>query len=474
MRGRKKFLTHSLLFLFFLTGIFFLTYKFVIPVLIEQAVEERLSRELGKEVRLGKVDLSLFRGIKFYQLFIYEPGEEKKIFLQVEELQIDYCFHEILDNFREKSKNFQKWQLALKITSLEITFQGWHLENLYLPLRIEDSLLIGEDLDVELYGGSLQGSFSLNLASDPKDYQFEGTLSGLNLNRLAVIAWNAQEEKEAEGILKANFHLQGIVGDWKNISGQGKITSPEITFQGWHLENLYLPLRIEDSLLIGEDLDVELYGGSLQGSFSLNLASDPKDYQFEGTLSGLNLNRLAVIAWNAQEEKEAEGILKANFHLQGTVGDWESLSGQVEASMVEGDLGELPLLGDLMAILPLLSREKVVFRKGEASFTIDEGIVATEDLTLTSEQVKVLIRGKMDFQGYFQPSLVYRVSFSRGFLDEVPLIGDILSFIIDEAGHLIAQVEVTGSLKEPKYRLIPLAKGMRDFLRMFQYARNDN
>ena len=365
MRGRKKFLTYSLLFLLFLIGALFLAYKFVIPVLIEQAVEERLSRGLEKEVRLGKVDLNLFRGIKFHQLFIYEPGEEKEIFLQVEELQIDYCFSEILDNLREKGKNFQKWQLTLKATSPEIIFQGWRLENLELPLRVESSQLIGEDLEVELYGGSLKGSFSLNLTPDQKDYQFEGTLSDLDLNRLAV-EWGTQGEKEVRGILKASFHLKGTAGDWKNLSGQG------------------------------------------------------------------------------------------------------------EASIAEGYLGKLPLLGDLMAILPLLSREKVIFRKGSASFTIHEGVVATEDLTLTSDQVKVLAQGKIDFQGYFRPSLVYRVSFSKGFLDEVPLIGDILSFVIDEAGHLIAQVEVTGSLREPKYRLIPLAKGIRDFLKMFQSHPGDD
>ncbi|MCD5401992.1 AsmA-like C-terminal region-containing protein [candidate division NPL-UPA2 bacterium] len=365
MRGRKRFLTYSLLFLLLLIGALFLAYKFVIPVLIEQAVEERLSRGLEKEVRLGKVDLNLFRKIKFHQLLVYEPEEEKKIFLQVEELQIDYCYSEILDNLREKGKNFRKWQLTLEVTSSEIIFRGWRLESLYLPLRVESSQLIAEDLEAKLYEGSLKGSFSLNLASDQKDYQFEGTLSGLDLNRL-VVELGAPGEKEIRGILEVNFHLKGTVGELKNLSGYG------------------------------------------------------------------------------------------------------------EVSIVEGKLWELPLLGDLMAILPVPSLEGIVFREGKMSFAISEGIVATEDLTLTSDQVKVRGQGKIDFQGYFWPSLTYRISFSKGLLDEVPLIGDIISFIIDEAGYLIAQVEVTGSLKEPKHRLIPLVKGIEDFLRIFQSHPGDD
>ncbi len=364
MRIGKKFLSYSLLFLLLLTGILFLAYKFVIPVLIEQALEERLSRELEKEVRLEKVDLNLFRRIEFHRLLIYEPGEEKKVFLQIEELQIDYCPNEVLDNLREKGKNFRKWQLALKVTSPEIIFRGWRLENLELPLRVENSQLLGEDLEVELYGGSLKGSFSLNLASDQKDYQFEGILSGLDLNQL-MVELGAQGEEEVGGTLKVDFHLKGTAGDWKNLSGQGK------------------------------------------------------------------------------------------------------------ASIVEGNLGELPLLGGLMAILPLLSRERVVFREGRASFTIQEGVVATEDLTLTSDQVNLLMQGKIDFQGYFRPSLTYKISFSRGFIDELPLLGNTISSLLDEAGHLMAQVEVTGSLREPKYRVVPLAKGLRDIMRIFSTPPGD-
>ncbi len=366
MKGRKKFFAYSLLFLLLLIGVLFLAYKFVIPTLIEQVIEERLERGLGKEVRLGKVDISLLGRIKLYQLLVYEPGEEKKIFLQMEELQIDYCYSEILGNFREKGRDFRKWQFALKATSPEIIFRGWHLENLKLPLRVEGSRLIAEDLEVELYGGSLKGSFSLNLAPDRKDYRFEGTLSGLDLNRLLA-----------------------------ELSPPG--------------------------------------------------------------------------------ERWIEGILKVNFHLQGRMGNLENLSGQGTVSLAEGRIGEILLLGELGAtMLPLPFLEKATFREGEMSFVVSEGLIATEDLTLTSGQVHLSGRGKMDFQGYFRPSLVYRVSFSRGFIDEVPLIGNIISALLDEAGYLMAQVEVTGSLREPRHRLIPLVKGIRDFLGMLQSHPGDD
>ena len=92
----------------------------------------------------------------------------------------------------------------------------------------------------------------------------------------------------------------------------------------------------------------------------------------------------------------------------------------------------------------------------------------TKDLTLTSDQVKLLAEGKMDFQGNFRPSFIYKVSFSKGLLGKLPLVGTIISFVIDETGYLIAQVEVTGSLKKPQYRLIPLVQGLKNLFRIFK------
>lgn len=359
VRRKKKFLTSFLLLLLLLIGALFLTYKFVVPALIEYALEERLEEGLKKEVHLGRVDFNLFRGVEFQHLLICEPGREEKVFLQAEEFKIGYLIGDVLDNLRKKGKNFREWQLTLEAGSPEIIFRGWRLENLEFPLRLENSQLIGEGLKTELYGGTLKGSFSLNLSSGPKDYRFQGALSGFDLSRL------------------------------------------------------------------GERV-------------------------------------------NSSKKKKFKGILAASLNVKGTVGDLKELSGQGEVSIVEGKLWEFPLLGGLMAILHVPSLEKVTFREGKANFTISEGMVATEDLTLNSDKVKISAEGKVDFQGYFRPSLTYRISFSKGFVEDVPLVGDIISFIIDEAGYLIAQVEVTGSLKNPKPQLIPLAKGLRNIFRIFK------
>lgn len=365
MRRKKKFLSSFLLLLLLLIGAFFLTYKFVIPALIEYVIEERLEEGLKKEVNLGRVDFSLFRGMEFHRLLVYEPGEEGKMFLQVEEFKIDYRLDEIIDNLKGKGRNFREWQLTLKASSPEIIFRGWRLENLELPLRLESSQLITEDLKVELYGGSLNGSFSLNLGSDQKDYRFQGALSGFDLSRLGE--------------------------------------------------------RVSSS-----------------------------------------------------KKKKFKGILAAGFNLKGTAGELKDLNGHGEVSIVEGELWEFPLLGGLMAILHVPSLDKVTFREGKANFTISEGMVATEDLTLISDKVKLSAQGKVDFQGYFRPSLTYRISFSKGLLGEVPLVGDIISFVIDEAGYLIAQVEVTGSLKKPKHRLVPLVKGIKNLFRIFNSRPGNN
>ena len=351
MKIKKKLLLFSLLLLFLLMGALYLTCKFIIPAQIKDTIEDRLGEGLKREVNLKRVNFNLFEGIELHHLLVYEPGKEEKIFLKVEELKIDYLLGEVLDNLREKGKNFREWQLTLKVSSPEVIFRGFRLENLELPLRMEGSQLVIEDLRADIYGGSLNASLDLNLVSEEKDFQFQGTF------------------------------------------------------------------------------------------FDVDLARAGKDTGFFG-------------------EKEIKGILKASFYLRGRADNWKSFSGHGEVSIVRGEIGEFPFPVGLMPIFRLPSLKKAIFRQMLATFTISEGIIATEDLTLIGDQVKLLGRGKIDFQGYFRPSLVYKMHFSRGFLEKLPLIGNIISSIIDEVGHLIVQVEVTGSLKEPQRQLIPLAKGI--------------
>lgn len=353
-----KSLFFSLLLLGLFVGALLLTYKFVVPILIKHVVEYRLEKDLKQQVRIGRVDFNILKGIEFHRLLIYKPGEKAGILLQAREVRIDYLPGEILDDLRENGKNFKKWHLSLKVTSPEVIVGRFQLENLEIPLRLTSSRLITGDLKGGLYGGSLKGYFSFNLGSERKDYRFQGRLAQVDLSRLPIGA--TSPKKRLKGILAASVNLKGTAGGLKNLSGYGKI------------------------------------------------------------------------------------------------------------SLVKGRIAEFPLLGGLMAFLHLPSLDKVAFREGKANFTISEGILDTEDLTLTSDQVKLLAEGKMDFQGNFRPSFIYKVSFSKGLLGKLPLIGSIISFVIDETGYLIAQVEVTGSLKKPKYRLIPLVQGLKNIFRIFK------
>ncbi|NOX96854.1 MAG: AsmA-like C-terminal region-containing protein [Nitrospirae bacterium] len=355
----KKFLSSSLLFLILLMGAFFLIYKFIVPVLMKQVIEDGLAKGLKKDVSLERVDFSLLRGMELHRLFIYEPGT-KKIFLQAKEVKVDYHIDEILENLRSEGKDFRKWQLNLKASSPETIFWGFRLENLSIPFRFEGSKLIIEDLKAKLYGGNLKGSYVFNFGAAKKNYRFQAALSRIDLSKLRRKANSSP--KKLEGILFASINLQGIADGSKNLSGSGKV------------------------------------------------------------------------------------------------------------SVVKGKLLEFPLLGNLMAIFRIPSLEKIVFRKGKANFTISKDIVTTKDLTLISDQVKLSAKGSIDFHGYFRPSFVYKISFSKGFLGEVPLIGNIISSVIDEAGYLIAQVELTGSLKKPKFKLVPLVRGLKDFFGKFGFS----
>ena len=244
---------------------------------------------------------------------------------------------------------------------------------------------------------------------------------------------------------------------------EGEISSPEIMIKGCQIRNLHLPVLLHESVLEAAEFRGDFYQGRLRGSFRLDLSASQPDYTLSADISRADLSGLVR---DISSKREIEGRLRAEVFLRRD-GDPSGLSGHGSVKIDEARLWEIPLLRGLTTLLHIPSYKKIVFDEVKGNFTIADGTVRTENLSLVSAQVKLLAKGTMDFQGKIKDRITVEVSFSKGFLEEVPLIGKSISSIIDEAGKLIAQVEVTGSIKEPKYRLVPLAPGIRDLLGIF-------
>lgn len=334
----------------------------------------------------------------------------------------------------------------------------------FLAYRFALPVLIEKRLEKRLKREVSLGRVSLRL------------LQGIELYDLVIYDRTGGERFLHAGKLCIDYHFDQVI---KNLKERGKdfkgwevtlkATSPEMVLRGFRLKGVYLAIQLENYQLTLKELRANLCQGNLKGSFDLDLVSS--EYVFQGDISQFDLK--TMVEELSFSKKEVQGILEAKLSLKGNGAGLNNLSGHGHCIIREGKLWEFPFLGGLVVFLRVPYLEKVAFREGKANFTILDGIVMTRNLTLISDQVKLLAKGRIDFQGKIKDHIMVEISFSKGFLDDIPLIGEILSFVIDEAGKFIAQVEVTGSIKEPKYRLVPLAGGIRDLLGIFGVYESD-
>ena len=252
--------------------------------------------------------------------------------------------------------------------------------------------------------------------------------------------------------------------DPKNWHLEGEMSSSEIVIKGCRIKNVYLPIRLHESRLEVANLRGDFYRGRLQGSFRLDLTTPQPGYTFTADISKADLDWLVRDVFS---KREIAGRIDAELVLRGR-GSLAEASGQGSVRIDEARLWKIPLLGGLAAFLRIPSYEKVVFDEVKGSFTIAEGTVRTEDLSLISDQVRLFIRGYL-IDAERNLDLMVRTRFSKGLLERVPILGKIFSFLVDEAGNAVVQVRVRGPINHPEqieYKIapIPIMRSLKEFL----------
>jgi len=97
--------------------------------------------------------------------------------------------------------------------------------------------------------------------------------------------------------------------------------------------------------------------------------------------------------------------------------------------------------------------ENIVLTDAFGNFTIANNRVYTEDFKLLSKVASLLWVGSIGFDSTLDFNITGR--FAENVIKQTTEPGRIASAILHEAGSLIMEVRLTGTLKEPIYQIVP-------------------
>jgi len=174
------------------------------------------------------------------------------------------------------------------------------------------------------------------------------------------------------------------------------------------------------------------YGGTLSGTLDLDLRPTPANYTVDMKLDKVDFQRFMVRSFHYDK---STGTMVAHGKFAGTLGVLASMTGQGDASVDDGDITGIPLLGSLTPLIPGFSAADAA----HGTYQIANGFIRTDDLNITSETLALIGEGNYNF-------VADKLDLNMRVNTRVPLFG-ILAYPVSK----IFEFHAAGTMKDPQW-----------------------
>lgn len=144
------------------------------------------------------------------------------------------------------------------------------------------------------------------------------------------------------------------------------------------------------------DLNGALFGGRVKGTAEVSIKKERPGHKASVVLEGVDFPSLTKLYFSFDS---AKGRLNARYDFSGKGGDARTMEGRGQLAVTEGNVFAIPFLGPLSSILNTIvpGMGYNVARKATTTFTIDQGVIATNDLEIQGQGFSMYGGGKLFF-----------------------------------------------------------------------------
>lgn len=254
-----------------------------------------------------------------------------------------------------------------------------------------------------------------------------------------------------QGIVKLTFNLQGPLrnaADW-NLYVEGGADS--IYVWGLRLNDFYIDYRIKDQFIDIPVISAHPYDGIININTRANLKAEDKPYIINIDIKDVDLHQL--VGDTEFKNKKIKGTFAAQTVLNGYLGQKDSLKGSGWLQVSDGYLWEFPVMHGILEVIFMLPPEYITLTDAFGNFSVHDKRIYTEDFKILSKTASLLGVGSLGLDGTLDFDITGR--FAEDIIKKTTEPGKIASAILQEAGSLIMEVKLTGTLANPKYQIIP-------------------
>jgi len=372
--------------------------------------ERTLVRELRVRHQTGQLRADLFDAPNDFRLNLESTISPEAVRplapAQVNEFLREWQWHRspaIRMAIRGTDRNPDSWQGDGTVALGRTRFRGTWMNDANARIHFADGAVSCEDIHVTRNEGTGSGSFTY----DFKKHEVRISNVRSSLYPAEAIFW--VDPKTSKTVAPYKFRRPpNVVANGVYQFRGGKNTRLEIKVDGasgmdYVFLGKTLPFdRVSARLLFTNehlqisDVRADLLAGALRGNADISLAKNDPRYRASMSVSEINFPRLTDLYF---KYKTAQGLLRGTYEFNGLGNDWRTMRGSGKIEVSNGDVFAIPIFGPLSGILNHIvpGSGYSIAHKANAEFTVDNGIMHTEDFEAAGSLFSMLGNGDIHF-----------------------------------------------------------------------------
>jgi len=372
--------------------------------------ERTLVRELRVRHQTGQLRADLFDAPNDFRLnlesTILPEAVRAAVPLQANEFLREWQWQRspaIRMSIRGTNRDPGSWQGDGTVTLGRTRFRGTWMNDANTRIHFAEGAVTCEDIHVTRDEGSGSGSFTY----DFKKHEVRISNIRSSLYPAEVIFWI--DPKTSKTVVPYKFRRPpNVVANGVYQFRGGKNTRLEIKVDGGSgMDYVFLgktlPFdRVSARLLFTNerlqisDVRADLLAGTLRGNADISLARNDPRYRANLSIGEIKFPRLTDLYFNY---KTAQGLLRGTYEFNGVGNDWRTMRGSGKVEVSNGDVFAIPIFGPLSEILNHIvpGSGYSIAHKANAKFTVENGIIHTEDFEAAGSLFSMLGNGDIHF-----------------------------------------------------------------------------
>ena len=163
-----------------------------------------------------------------------------------------------------------------------------------------------------------------------------------------------------------------------------------------HFTGVTARMAFTESQLTMTDVQAELFGGTLRGEAVISIRKGKPGHTAHVEFDGVDFTKLTKLYF---DYNESQGKLHGTYDFTGAGDDGRVMRGHGGITVMEGQVFAIPFLGPFSGFLndlvPGMGYQKA--RRASATFTVDEGVIATKDFVIVGRGFSMIGDGEIGF-----------------------------------------------------------------------------